>query len=81
MTDRAKERDLRYHKWLDEIVEHLRESRRQEAAEVINGIPDEEVRNFALYLALHVDQDLDAISRQASEHAKEIHARDTPSEN
>lgn len=64
--NRAQERDLRYHKWLDQIVEHLHEDR-PEAAEVINNVPDEEIRNFAFYLAIHIERDLAMLSSQAAD--------------
>ena len=67
MTDRAKERDLRYQNWLDQIIEALREDRRRDAADVINRVPVEEAGDFVLYLAIHINGQFDVMKRQARE--------------
>jgi hypothetical protein len=52
---------------LDEIIEHLREGRRRDAAEVINEIGDEEVRDFAFFCAEHVERGLGWLKDEVKE--------------
>jgi hypothetical protein len=67
----------RYGPVLDVVVHHLREDRDREAAEIINALPDEEVRDFAFFACLHIAEGLSAIREQKAE----IMARDIPSQN
>jgi hypothetical protein len=66
---------------LDVILEHLKHGRKREAAEVINALPDAQVRNFAFFLCMHVESDLDQLGREVRNHTAEIMARDMPSPN
>jgi hypothetical protein len=53
---------------LDVILHHLREGNQREAAAVINAVPDEEIRNFCWFLALHVERDLDVLRGEVENH-------------
>jgi hypothetical protein len=67
----------RYGPILDTVVWHLKEGRDRQAAEVLNALPDEEVRSFLFFACRHVERDLDLIREQA----RELTARDMPSQN
>jgi hypothetical protein len=81
MNERAKRRDQRYRAWLREILGHLRDGRRRDAAAVIDRVPDGEVRDFCFFLSEHVEADLDQLRREVANHTAEIMARDMPSQN
>ena len=73
--------DERYANVLTVILHHVRAEDYKEAIAIIDAIPDEQVRDFCFYLALHVERDLGVIKDQARDHMQDIMARDTPSQN
>jgi hypothetical protein len=73
--------DERYANILTVVLHHMRAERYKEAAAVIDAIPDNQIRDFTLYLALHVNRDLGVIRDQARDHMMDVMARDTPSQN
>jgi hypothetical protein len=52
---------------LDETIAHLHEGRRHDAAQVINEIPEAEIRDFAFFCAEHVERDLDRLRGEVKE--------------
>ena len=73
--------DERYANILRMILHHVRAERYEEAIAIIGAIPDEQIRDFTLYLSLHVERDLGVIKDQARDHMADLLARDTPSQN
>jgi hypothetical protein len=76
-----KEKYRRYADVLDVVLYHLREGRDRDAAAVVDALPDEEVRSFCWFLALHVERDLGVLRRQTREHWLEMEGALRPSSN
>ena len=66
---------------LDVLIHHLREGRERDAAAVIDALPDDQVRNFAFFLAMHVERDLDVLRREVRDHWIELDNVTRPSTN
>ena len=62
-----KESQERHSERLDAIVEHLRADRHREAVEVINEIPNEEVRDFTFFVCMNVERGLDWLRNEVKE--------------
>jgi hypothetical protein len=51
---------------LDGILEHLKQGRMREAAEIVDALPDEQVRNFAFFCCQHIEHDLSVLGDESA---------------